>query len=338
MQLSGTKQDWSKIYALIQLLLKGTIENTEIQKIIRKDESGEIVYHISSDIIHIKQGEEYVQISRQACKDFSSFLFSAIHKSKEKEFIIPEAETMLHTLRYNQFYSISSDKRDFTISLSDSTHIPIMVKSRIPYYKLLPANRAANIKYDILNIKFSNPEANKINRIDNWDARLYEIKRLGGKLKYTTTENKISLYNLSIIDLHLPKLLSEITRLSYITKTCSIKKLVEEIKHINPYKIKEELIFQYQFYEYKTIQFLLSLIAGMRPSKIYKGYGNSLSQLFIQPDGSIAFLHNSDKKYLGNFLFDNAYLSIPDCESYRFGFIEKENNQWYIKLNLEIFI
>ena len=77
MQLSGTKQDWSKIYALIQLLLKGTIENTEIQKIIRKDESGEIVYHISSDIIHIKQGEEYVQISRQACKDFSSFLFSA---------------------------------------------------------------------------------------------------------------------------------------------------------------------------------------------------------------------------------------------------------------------
>ena len=73
-----------------------------------------------------------------------------------------------------------------------------MVKSRIPYYKLLPANRAANIKYDILNIKFSNPEANKINRIDNWDARLYEIKRLGGKLKYTTTENKIFLYNLSI--------------------------------------------------------------------------------------------------------------------------------------------
>ena len=55
MQLSGTKQDWSKIYALIQLLLKGTIENTDIQKIIRKDESGEIVYHISSDIIHIKQ-------------------------------------------------------------------------------------------------------------------------------------------------------------------------------------------------------------------------------------------------------------------------------------------
>ena len=189
MQLSGTKQDWSKIYALIQLLLKGTIENTDIQKIIRKDESGEIVYHISSDIIPIKQGEEYVQISRQACKDFSSFLFSAIQKSKEKEFIIPEAETMLHTLRYNQFYSISSDKRDFTISLSDSTHIPIMVKSRIPYYKLLPANRAANIKYDILNIKFSNPEANKINRIDNLDARLYEIKRLGGKLKYTTTEN-----------------------------------------------------------------------------------------------------------------------------------------------------
>ena len=79
MQLSGTKQDWSKIYALIQLLLKGTIENTEIQKIIRKDESGEIVYHISSDIIHIKQGEEYVQISRQACKDFSSFLFN-IHR------------------------------------------------------------------------------------------------------------------------------------------------------------------------------------------------------------------------------------------------------------------
>ena len=115
MQLSGTKQDWSKIYALIQLLSKGTIENTKIQQIVRKDESGEIVYHISSDIIHIKYGEEYVQMPRQTCKDFSSFLFSAIQKSKEKEFIIPEIETILNTLRYTQFYSISPDKRDFTM-------------------------------------------------------------------------------------------------------------------------------------------------------------------------------------------------------------------------------
>lgn len=355
MALSGNSNDWSGVYALVEILHTGSLipgapnlsaQDTEmpVSRVYREDVQGIVTYRIQPEKITVKCGDAETEISREELEQAANVLFSYIRKGLPEENEIPEAEDLLEKLRFSEFQSVSEDRSDFTVFYFNTgtgceQSSPVTVKSLPAGVFLLPAHRAANLKYDILQVKFSNPESNRINRIDGPQEvrmRLIEIMRLGAKLKYTAPESKIFQDNLSLVDLHFPKLLAEITRLFFTTELTTVETIVEEIKVTNPYKIREELIIKNGFYEYKVKQFLHALTAGMKPAKIYRGYGRPLSHLLVTRKGGLRFYSADDPEPFDNYLFRNARLQVADCEKHKFGFIEKENGQWLIKLNTTI--
>lgn len=353
MQLTGSQIEWAKAYVLLKIISEGYIHfyeenSTEeraypVSKLIRNDESGKTIYQLTPENVLVKQREEIREFPRQKCKEAATEIYTTLKTPAEKDYSIATCEQIFDLLNYTWFHSTAENKCDFSViyfdpekEIAQRQEIIVHTKSE---WALLPANRATNLKYDIQNVKFANPEVNRINRIDGEHEvrrRLIEINRLGGKLKYTIPENKFFLENLCMIDLHFPRLLAELTRLFYTTELFTIQELTEEIKKVNPYKIREDLIQKNNFYEYKVQQFLYALATGMRSTKRYRGYGSSLTFAIIGKKGKISLLNPEMRPTFDGYLYQNAKLKIADCEAHKFGFIEKENGQWLIKLNVEI--
>lgn len=353
MQLIGNQTEWAKAYALLQIIGEGNLyfheENSEekqaypVSTLIRNDECGKITYQLTPENVLVKRGEEIHEFSRRKCTEAASEIYSTLEKTSKKDYPIAACDQIFDQLYYTWFHSSAENKSDFSViyfdpekEITQRQEITVRTKTE---WSLLPANRATNLKYEIQNVKFANPEANRINRIDGEHEvrkRLIEINRLGGKLKYSIPENKFFWENLCMIDLHFPRLLAEITRLFYTTELFTVQELTEEIKKINPYKIREELIQKNNFYEYKVQQFLYALAIGMRSTKRYYGYGSPLTFAIIGKKGRISLLNPATRPAFDRYLYQNACLNIADCEAHKFGYIEKENGQWLIKLNIEI--
>ena len=103
-------------------------------------------------------------------------------------------------------------------------------------------------------------------------------------------------------------------------------------------KIKEELIYKNNFYEYKVQQLLYALATGLRSTKRYRGYGHTRTFAIIDTCGEIELLDSTKRTEFDRYLYQNAKLSMGNSKTHKFGFVEKENGQWFIKLNIEIII
>ncbi len=351
----GKKSEWAAIYALSSLLASGKISwgnealreesVAPILRIIRCDRGmGEVVYHLAQEAITVSTNEGDCTIDLTACMELAQAIKGACNEATQSLFEIPQQHPTLALLGISDPLADSPECGDFTVvhkaegaHFETATHFS--TKSIPTGFSLLAANRASNLKYDIQQVKFANPEANKINRIGAANevySRLCEILRLGGKLRFTSPESKFFLDNLCMVDLHFPRLIAEVVRIFYLEGISSVAELTEEVKRSNPYKIKEELIAKNNFYEYKIKQFLYALASGMKPSRIYRGYGHPLSHLVIRNNWKTMGFDIADRKLFEQYLFDNAHLVVADCEAHKFGYIEKENGQWLIKLNIQI--
>ncbi len=163
------------------------------------------------------------------------------------------------------------------------------------------------------------------------------IERLGGVLKYNDVADKVFKSNLSMIDLHFPRMLAEMLRVMQLDGITKIPELVEAIKRINPLKIKDELIEKHSYYEYKMKQFLMALAFGMRPAKIFRGVDSAIgAYIFVDGNGDLVMYTRSDKERTEEFLYNNTRFERSSTEKDKYGYLERENNIFYFKLNLKI--
>ena len=132
------------------------------------------------------------------------------------------------------------------------------------------------------------------------------------------------------------RLLSDLVRIFYTDEMITIKDITEEINRVNPFKVKDEVIEKSRLYEYKIRQFLYAVACGLKPTKTWRGNGNTHMQIFVKENGEILYYNPAEKEKFEKFLFANTRLSIPNEDKNKFGGIEKENGQWLIKLNMEI--
>ena len=167
-------------------------------------------------------------------------------------------------------------------------------------------------------------------------VRLSEIFRLGGKLKFTSTEGKFFLNGLQLIDTQLAKLLAEMVRNFYTTDLTTVAELTGELNRNNPFKVKDEIIEKGRLYEFKIRQFLYAAACRMKPTKTWRGNGYDHTHLFITRNGELRSYDPREKEFFEKFLFHNTRFCISNEDKNKFGSIEKENGQWLIKLNLEI--
>lgn len=167
--------------------------------------------------------------------------------------------------------------------------------------------------------------------------RMMLIERLGGILKYSDVVDRVFRGNLSMIDLHFPRLLAEMLRIMHLDGITKVNELTEVIKTMNPLKIKDELIQKHGFYEFKIKQFLMSLALGMRPAKIYNGEDSAIQGLIlVKGNGELQCYNKSERERFEDFLFNNTRFEKGATVKDKYGFLERENGVWYFKLNVKI--
>lgn len=109
--------------------------------------------------------------------------------------------------------------------------------------------------------------------------------------------------------------MAEMTRLMWLDGITKVSELTEEIKKLNPLKIKDELITKHGFYEYKVKELLLALAMGLRPAKLYNGTDSAIAGfLFVTGDGEVLCYQRAFRQTFADFLFQNSRLEKGSTE------------------------
>ena len=338
MAFEATKKEWCELYTFFRLLADGKVVlgtaeakigemSWPIAMIQREEHDGTRRYYIEEESVRIEGETGVKSMPREDFGIVADLILQAVKSSSENDVTSPEGvEEFLDEAGIFDLEAKTEDRTDFSITF---------------WNPLLDGGRAANLKLEQSGIKFATPTVNKINALpespNEVSERMMLIERLGGVLKYSDVADRVFRSNLLMIDLHFPRVLTEMIRIMHLDGISRISELTEVIKQMNPLKIKDELINKHCFYEFKIKQFLMALALGMRPAKIYNGQDSAVEGiLLVGGNGEVLCYHKSEKQVMEDFLFRNTRLEKGSLDKDKYGFLEKENGVYYFKLNAKI--
>mgnify|MGYP001352681638 CR=1 FL=1 len=354
MAFEATKKEWCELYSFFRLLTDGKVvlgtadakageTSWPIAMIQREEHDGTRQYYIEEDTIRIEGENGSKSLPRE---DFvADLILRAVKSSSEDDVTSPEGvEEFLDEAAIFDLEAKTEDRTDFSIAFwhPEAPLRGFNVRSRLGVMNpLLDGGRAANLKLEQSGVKFATPTVNKINALpespNEVAERMMMIERLGGVLKYSDVADRVFRSNLLMIDLHFPRVLTEMVRIMHLDDITRISELTEVIKQMNPLKIKDELVNKHGFYEFKVKQFLMALALGMRPAKIYTGQDSAVEGILLMDgSGEVLCYHKSEKPVMEDFLFLNTRLEKGSLDKDKYGFLERENGTYYFKLNAKI--
>ncbi len=356
MAFEATKKEWCELYTFFRLLANGKVVlGTEEAKagevfwpvamIQREEHDGTRRYYIEEETIRIEGEKVNKSMPREDFGIVAELILQAVKSSSENDVTSPDGvEEFLDEACIFDLEAKTEDRTDFSVVFwhPEAPLRGFNVRSRLSAMNpLLDGGRAANLKLEQSGIRFATPTVNKINALpespNEVAERMMMIERLGGALKYSDVADRVFRSNLLMIDLHFPRVLTEMVRIMHLDGVSRISELTEIIKQINPLKIKDELINKHKFYEFKVKQFLMALALGMRPAKIYNGQDSAVEGiLLVDGSGNVLCYHKSEKQVMEDFLFLNTRMEKGSLEKDKYGFLERENGTYYFKLNAKI--
>ncbi|MDE6215276.1 HpaII family restriction endonuclease [Bacteroides sp.] len=369
MAFSATKRELGELYTFFRLLADGTVplgtpkaekhENLcwPIALIQREEHDGTRRYYLEGKEVRLVSGtveknglfvpgdKAEVRFLREDFSDAATMILDLLKSVPGEEIEVTEGlEGFLDAVNIYDLEAKTEDRTDFSIAFwhPEAPLTGFNVRCRLaPMNPLLDGGRTANLKLEQSGVKFAVPTVNKVNALPESPTevadRMRMIERLGGVLKYADVADRVFRCNLQMIDLHFPRMLTEMVRLMHLEGITRISELTERIKEMNPLKIKDELINKHRFYEHKVKQFLLALALGMRPAKIYNGTDSAVEgMLLTDGKGEVLCYHKSRPQVFADFLYQNTRLEKGSLEKDKYGFLERENGAWYFKLNAKI--
>ena len=356
MAFQATKREWGELYAFFRLLADGYVYagNAQAQKdellripvamVQREEHDGTRQYIIEGENIRVKGDQMDKAFPREDFQTVAELIVQAVRQSRENDVTSPDGvEEFLDEVAIFDLEAKTDDRTDFSVAFysADAPLTGMMVRARMgQMFPLLDGGRAANFKFEQTGVRFASPTVSKINAEGEEDdvlSRMLMIERLGGVLKYNDVADKIFRSNLALIDLHAGRLFGEMARLMWLDGITRVSDLTEEIKKLNPLKIKDELITKHGYYEYKVKELLLALAGGMRPAKLYNGTDSAIAGLlFVTAEGEVLCYQRAFRQTFADFLYYNTRLVKGSTEKDKYGFLERENGAYYFKLNLKI--
>ena len=356
MAFGATKREWCELYTFFRLLTEGKVTlgtakakkgeiDWPIAMIQREEHDGTRCYYIEKEMVRIKGENSEKSVPREDFGIVADLILQAVKSSSEDEVTSPDGvEEFLDEVAIFDLEAKTEDRTDFYIAFwhPEAPLSGFSVRSRLGAMNpLLDGGRAANLKLEQSGVKFATPTVNKINALPETPNEVAErmllIERLGGVLKYSDVADRVFRSNLLMIDLHFPRVLTEMVRIMHLDDITRISELTEVIKQMNPLKIKDELVNKHGFYEFKVKQFLMALALGMRPAKIYTGQASAVEGILLMDgSGEVLCYHKSEKPVMEDFLFLNTRLEKGSLDKDKYGFLERENGTYYFKLNAKI--
>ena len=257
MAFEATKREWGELYAFFRLLADGYVYSgtPDVRKnealrlpvamVQREEHDGTRQYILEKDTVHLKGENIDKRIPREDFATVAELVYAAIRQSREDDVTSPDGvEEFLDEVAIFDLEAKTDDRTDFSVAFYsvDAPLTGFCVRSRLGMMiPLLDGGRTANFKFEQTGVTFATPTVNKINAEGEEDdviSRMLMIERLGGTLKYSDVADKIFRSNLSMIDLHMGRLMAEMTRLMWLDGITKVSELTEEIKKLNPLKIK----------------------------------------------------------------------------------------------------
>lgn len=356
MAFEATKREWCELYTFFRLLADGKVvlgtaeakageTAWPVAMIQREEHDGTRRYYIEKEMVRIEGESGVKSMPREDFGIVADMILQAVKSSSANDVTSPDGvEEFLDEANIYDLEAKTDDRTDFSVAFwhPEAPLAGFNVRSRLSAMNpLMDGGRAANLKLEQSGIKFATPTVNKINALpespNEVAERMMMIERLGGVLKYADVADRVFRSNLLMIDLHFPRVLTEMVRVMHLDGISRISELTEIIKQMNPLKIKDELINKHKFYEFKVKQFLMALALGMRPAKIYNGQDSAVEGiLLVDGGGNVLCYHKSERQVMEDFLFLNTRLEKGALEKDKYGFLEKENGVYYFKLNAKI--
>lgn len=356
--LTASRREWNELYTFFSLLAQGCIavgnaagepggRQLPIAQLQRKEHDGMRRYLIEEETVHVTGEQMDARFPREDFGTVAQFIRDMLAGSHEAEVeAAPGVEEFLDAVKIYDMEAQTDDRTDFHIGFY-STDTPL-VGFRIQSYlcgttPLLDGGRTANLKLEQSGVRFSGPAINKINFTEDPDnpnevgRRMLYIESLGGVLKYSDVADKIFRSNLLMIDSNFPRVLAAMLRTLHLDNVTRVDELTARIEEQNPLKIKEELVQKHGFYRYKIKQFLVALALGLRPAKMFDGTESAVAGfILVDGRGNLLCYQKADRETMADYLFTHTRLEkgLPDKDKY--GYLERENRAYYLKLNLKI--
>ena len=344
----------------------------KILAILRKEATTENRYLRADDniIIKIKNEatgalEEFIMSVEQFAINADRLLEGMKKQSGKRSASYPDIQAFMNDLK---IYSIKDigHKRDITITIEDfhcnaAQTLGFSIKSFVGKQStLFNPGAGTNFIYKISFPKGIKIDCDKFNR-DTYNGkpgkiayRFAKLEELGAKVSFERVQSECLYQNLRTIDGDLPKILAEALLLKYKLGLSQWKKIIPVLNDLNPmkYRISEES----PVYEVKIKRFLQDSAMGMTPESEWNGFYDATGgQIIVKKDGDIVCYHVYELNRYLQYLFDSTKLEQAatsedednpghvelgpkgkPSKPYQFGWLYKENDEYFIKLNLQV--
>ena len=246
----------------------------------------------------------------------------------------------MKTIGSNTVKAKSSDKADIRIvihnlSTGSKPELGYSIKSRLGADStLINSNRdGTNFIYKIHGI--SSEQAETFNSFDKFKKKFDYLKSIGATVSYYKTANNILHNNLTLLDLGIERIVANSLIYYYSGNGRTIAEITEHISQSDPLNIATDT--DQPMYAYKIKQFLLAFALGLTCSTPWHGTFNANGgYIVVKEDGDIICYHFFDRNDLEDYLFFNTRFETPSTSRHNFGNIYQENNEYLLKLNLQI--
>ena len=361
MAFTLSRKEYTECYTLVRLLCDGQLpagmtetspaklkltavqrEEGDVMRLYERTPEGIEIKTVPFKEYSVLQQPKSLITALREWKEMSCSMLQSLRVAEENEVVVTdEQESFMDRVALFEPASTRQGPERLTLMTPEGGYGCALWSRMGPCpHRLLDGGRNANMKLLYSGARLSGPEINKINALQTQHTvrdRMWLAEQKGGSLRYCDVADRVFRGNLGMLDLHLGRLLTEMVRTSYQEETLKIAELTARMREMNPLKVKSEWIEKHGFYEYKVKQLLLACAAGMKPTKIFTGAENIPAGIIVlNADGQPRFLWGADRNALAGFLLDNTRLERSALEKDKYGFMERENNVYYFKLNLKI--
>lgn len=357
-KLSGNKGEWSEIYVFLRLLEMGRLYAADknlnkidtvfydVLKIIRNETSLklEFVYDKKKktvSVINNSTNNVILFLKAKVFKAEADKLYNVIISTKGSSFNVDDTEGFLKNIGVKTLKAKSDDKSDIRIKIHDiktgfETVQGFSIKSRLGSPStLINAGKTTNFIYEVVG-DINDATANEFNTCSKkFKERFDVLKNNDCNLLYCDMENEIFKDNLILIDGDLPKITAELLKMYYAENYTTVVSAIDKLTEDNP--IGYNINNKHPFYSYKFKALLKEVALGMVPSKVWNGKADATGgYIVVREDGEVLCYHLFNMNEFENYLLDNTRFETASTSRHGFGNIYKENEKYYIKLNLQI--
>lgn len=359
-ETSANKGEWSEIYALIKLLNDGRIyaadENLKhvsenlylpIIKIRREETNGNIYdYHTSENeesVVKIFHNGEFIKaVSISEFEVQTALLYRDLSSATQGNIKLCELEGLgafLNNIFVNKIKADSDHKADIIMEFIDihTGFRPLAgfsIKSQMGSPStLLNPSQATNFIYEVKNIDDSVMQnVNSIKTRNKIIDRMKCLVESGAQFQFFKVNNDVFADNLELIDSCMAEIMSYAMLYRYRDNIKNSTEIIEKLHNDNPLHYRNN-----QSYRYKYKKLLCASALGMLPATQWNGIDEANGgYVIVKNDGDIVAYYLYNRNFFEEYLLKTTYLESGSTTRYNYARVYKDNNKYFINLNLQI--